>query len=417
MFDPENPVPRTVTFIRHAETTANAQRRWQGSSNAPFTDTGRDQIARLRARFADHAPRRLIASDLPRTMHTSQALGNASPDPAWREFDVGAWEGLTSDEVDIRFPGELPRLFSGDDFAIGGAERMSAFRVRIDRAFDDLVDDLVDEEEAVVVTHGGVIWAVVNRVLGASEGAVPVIPSHNTAVTRVRVFDDGGLQLTVFNDASHLDTVPTQFGPSGTHVTLFRHGQTEGNVSGRWQGRSDSALTELGLLQVANASAIAPGIDALYSSPLGRTMHTARIISEGAGVPAVPHDGLVEMSFGAWEDMTSAEAAAQHPALFEALYGRGEDHPRGGDGESFTGAGERLAATLSSLVQLNGSSSLGAVSHGAVIRAYAVHIVGLSFAERDRFPVPRNSSMTGIVYTEGRPMLASYNVAPHMDHT
>ncbi len=350
-------------------------------------------------------------------MHTSQAVGIASPDPAWREFDVGAWEGLTSDEVDSRFPGELARLFSGDDFAIGGAERMSAFRSRIGRAFDDLVDDLDEGDEAVVVTHGGVIWAVVNRVLGASEGAVPVIPSHNTAVTRVRVFEDGNLQLTVFNDASHLDSVPRQFGPSGTQVTLFRHGQTEGNVNARWQGRSDSALTELGLRQVASASAIAPGIDALYSSPLGRTMHTARIIAETTGAPAVPHEGLVEMSFGAWEDMTSAEAAAHHPDLFEALYGRGEDHPRGGDGETFTGAGERLAATLSSIVSHNGARSIGAVSHGAVIRAYAVHIVGLSFAQRDRLPVPRNSSMTGVVYTEDRPMLASYNVAPHMDNS
>lgn len=406
---------RTITFIRHAETAANAERRWQGSTNAPFTATGDDQIARLGRRFSGADVGRLVASDLPRTASTAAVLGEATLDPAWREFHVGAWEGLTSDEVRQRFPGEMDKLFTGEDFAIGGGEMMSDFRARIDAALDALAGSLDDGEQATVVTHGGVIWAIANRVLAPATGSAPLIPSHNTAVSRVRIDDDGAMQLTVFNDATHLDSVPTQFGPEGTPVTLIRHGQTSGNVEGRWQGRSDSPLTDHGIRQVEAASRLAPTFDALYTSPLGRTAHTAQIIGGAVGVPSVAHDGLVEMSFGTWENLTSAEAAAAHPDLFEAVYGRGEDHRRGGDGESFTEAGERLAAAIAEIVATDRHADVGLVSHGAAIRAYATLVVGLGFPERNRLPVPRNSSMSKVVYAEGKPVLASYNVAPHLD--
>lgn len=408
-------MPRTLTFIRHAETEANAERRWQGSTNAPFSARGRDQIARLTARFAGAKPARLVASDLPRTAATAGAIGTAELDPRWREFHVGGWEGLTSEEVEIRFPGELQRLFTGEDFAIGGGERMSAFRDRIATAYDELADDLDDGEEAVVVTHGGVIWAIVNRVLEPPNGTAPVIPSHNTAVTRIRVHDDGTTQLYMFNDATHLDDVPRQFGPEGAVVTLFRHGQTHGNVAGRWQGRSDSELTDVGTRQVERAAQHAPEMDALFTSPLGRAAMTAAILARRAGVDAVIDDGLAEMDFGTWEDLTLAEAADVAPELFEAIYHRGEDLPRGGDGESFTDAGKRFGAAVEALVARNGVRSMGVVSHGAVIRSFAIGLVGLGFPERNRLPVPRNSSMSRFVYTESGPALASYNVAPHLD--
>lgn len=407
-------MPRTITFIRHAETEANAERRWQGSLNAPISAVGRDQISRLASRFDRPAPR-LVASDLPRTAETAAAIGDAVLDPRWREFDVGRWEGLTTEEVEEAFPGELERLFTGEDFAIGGGERMSHFRERITDAFKALVDDLEDGDEATVVTHGGVIWAVANEILDPPDGPAPIIPSHNTALTRVHIDDDGVAQLFLFNDATHLDSVPTQFGPDGAVVTVFRHGQTVGNLTRRWQGRSDSPLTEEGERQAGEASTHAPALEALFTSPLGRAQSTARIIGGRLGIDPVPDDGLAEMSFGSWENLTLAEAAVAHPDLFDAIYRRDEDLPRGGDGESFTEAGERLGTALDTLVARNGHRSLGVVSHGAVIRAFAVGVAGLDFAGRNRIPVPRNTSMSGFVYTTSGPAIASYNVAPHLD--
>lgn len=408
-------MPRTVVLIRHAETQANAALRWQGTSSSDFTATGADQISRLAERTEPWTFDRLIASDLDRTMRTARAAGTPEPDPRWREFDVGAWEGLTSDEVRVQFPGELEALIAGEDLQLGGGERLSDFHERVVDAFDTLSDELDDGEEAVVVTHGGAIWSVLSHLIGAPGRSAAIIPSHNTAITRITIADDGEASIWVFNDAAHLDSLPTQFGPEGRVVTLVRHGQTEGNVTGRWQGRSDSPLTEHGQWQAETAAAAIPPVQSWYSSPAGRTLHTARILATGSDVDPSTHDGLLEMSFGAWENLTSAEALAADPEWFDAIYGRGEDLPRGRDGESFEQAAERFHLAIEELASTTDHSDIGVVSHGAAIRAYVTRITGVPFGGRGRFPVPRNTSMSRIVYANGAPVLGSYNVAPHLD--
>ncbi len=82
---------RTITFIRHAETTANLETRWQGRLDTKLSPNGLDQVERLRARQNGAVSGRLISSDLGRAMQTAGAIGEPEPDPAWREFDIGGW--------------------------------------------------------------------------------------------------------------------------------------------------------------------------------------------------------------------------------------------------------------------------------------------------------------------------------------
>ena len=148
-------------------------------------------------------------------------------------------------------------------------------------------------------------------------------------------------------------------------------------------------------------------------------MDSAAILGAQRSLDPTPVEGLVEMSFGSWENLTPEEAATADPDRFDAIYGRGEDHPRGGDGESFSGAAERMDRTIARLARAGEDDDtpvdVAAVSHGAAIRAYATQVLGLGFAERNRLPVPRNSSMSRVAYFDGTPVLASYNVAPHLD--
>jgi len=357
----------------------------------------------------------LIASDLPRTIRTASVLGHPVANPAWREFGVGEWEGLTSAEIATEFPGQMEAFLRGEDVAPGGGEQMSSFGRRVTAAFDAVVGSLADGGHAVAVTHGGVIWAIMSHVLGLTAGVPRMIPSHNTASTTIRIEDDDSAQVTTFNDATHLGKVSRQFGPEGTMVSLYRHGQTEANLADRWQGRTDSPLTALGREQVESAMAAAPRIDALFTSPLGRAVETASIIGEAVGVSPMDAEGLIEMSFGDWEDMTRQEAVASDPELFDLIYNRGEDMPRGRDGESFARTGERLSTTIASLAASSDQDHIGVVSHGAAIRAYFTTVMGLSFDSRDGFPVPRNSSLSQMLYTDSGPVLAAYNVAPHLD--
>jgi len=412
----ESPLAKTVTLIRHAETNANRVGRWQGSADSGISPHGEEQLLALANRRNGDRPDVLVASDLPRTMRTALVLGDPTPNAAFREFGVGDWEGLTTAEISDRFPGQIEAFFRGEDVAPGGGELMSDFGERVISAFSELTASLGDDESATVVTHGGVIWAIMGHVIGRDDGPSKMIPSHNTASTVIRMGDDGEQQVQIFNDASHLQSVPTQFGPQGTTVSLFRHGQSEGNVSGRWQGRTDSPLTPVGRQQVQTASTTAPEMQALFTSPLGRTVETATIIGDAIGIDPQGEDGLIEMSFGSWENLTMDEAATDDPELFETIYERGQDMPRGRDGESFAEAGERIHTTVESLAAQTAHDHIGAVSHGAAIRAYVTNVVGLSFATRDRFPIPRNSSMSQVRQTLSGPVLAAYNVAPHLDN-
>lgn len=411
----ENSLAKTVTLIRHAETNANRVGRWQGSADSGISPYGEEQIRALADRRNGLRPDILISSDLPRAMRTASVIGDAIPDSAWREFHVGGWEGLTSAEITERYPGQMEAFRRGEDIAPGGGEQMSAFGDRVVTAFEAVVGSLGDSEQAVIVTHGGVIWAIIASILGVSLRPLKIIPSHNTASTVIRIGDNGVKQVAVFNDATHLRSVPTQYGPVGTTVSLYRHGQTEGNVAGRWQGRTDSPLTVAGREQVAAVSVVAPPIEELFTSPLGRAVETASIIGDALGVAHTAEAGLVEMSFGSWENMTTAEAAAQDPELFDLIYDKGRDMPRGGDGESFTQAGERVYAAIESIADATQRGHVAAISHGAAIRAYITNLMGLTFATRHRFPIPRNSSLSQVRYTSTGPVLAAYNVAPHMD--
>jgi len=411
----DSPMTRTVTLIRHAETNANSVGRWQGNADSGISPRGEQQLVALASRQNGSGSNLLVASDLPRTIRTASVLGDPEPNPAWREFRVGDWEGLTSVEIMSKYPGQMEAFLAGEDVAPGGGERMSDFGDRVVAAFTDLVASLDEGQSATVVTHGGVIWAIMGYILGRSDGPMKLIPSHNTASTVIRIDADGDTQINVFNDATHLSAVPRQFGPQGTAVSLFRHGQSEANVAGRWQGRSDSPLTPLGRGQVVSAALTVPAVEALFTSPLGRTVETASILGAAAGLSPSDSEGLVEMAFGNWENMTIEEAIANDPDLFELIFTQDQDKPRGRDGETFAEAGERLHTTVASLAAASEFDHIGVVSHGAAIRAYVSSVVGLDFAARNRLPIPRNSSMSQIRQTPSGPVLAAYNVAPHLD--
>lgn len=201
--------PVRITFVRHGESVANRVQRWQGQGDSPLSDRGKRQAeacgARLKARRFD----RVISSDLSRAADTARAAGFPFElDPAWREFDVGAWEGLTREEVMARFPDEMERLKNGEDIPLGGGETHAAFAERIDYALDRLLKSMAPGEHALVVCHGGVIGTVMARAFGLRQRTRwPLWRASNTSLTELCFYPDGSGELCVFNDTMHLSRI------------------------------------------------------------------------------------------------------------------------------------------------------------------------------------------------------------------
>ena len=99
---------------------------------------------------------------------------------------------------------------------------------------------------------------------------------------------------------------------------LIRHGETDWNKSGKFLGQYDVPLNDRGLAQAREtAEAVAAdGPDALYSSPLARTMRLAEEVSRLTALPVNPMPGLKELDLGDMEGLTGAELRERWPDFF-----------------------------------------------------------------------------------------------------
>lgn len=103
-----------------------------------------------------------------------------------------------------------------------------------------------------------------------------------------------------------------------SELVLIRHGETDWNVAGRYQGTSDRLLNDLGHQQAAAVAESMRGEswDAIIASPLKRAWHTALPIAEALGIRSdllIPDPRLMERSFGVAEGFTLAERTERFP--------------------------------------------------------------------------------------------------------
>ena len=161
---------------------------------------------------------------------------------------------------------------------------------------------------------------------------------------------------------------------------LVRHGETEWNKLGKFQGQYDTALNERGLAQ-ARETAIASrewGLTAIYASPLSRTMRVAGELGREAGLPVNTRDGLMELALGELEGVRGGEMRAGWPEVFETWNTRPELTVMPG-GESLQALEDRAWEVILELEEGHGrDDNLAVVSHNFTIRAICGKAAGHS---------------------------------------
>jgi probable phosphoglycerate mutase len=148
-----------------------------------------------------------------------------------------------------------------------------------------------------------------------------------------------------------------------TDLLVVRHGQSEWNAAGRWQGHADVALDEAGRRQAAEAALALGTFDAVWSSHLQRAHLTASIIAEILGIGPVQVDArLAETDVGPWEGLTQREVEEGWPGFLAA-----RRRPEGF--EPYDDAARRMLAALADIAAQHPGAEVLVVSHGGVIRA------------------------------------------------
>jgi broad specificity phosphatase PhoE len=163
-----------LLLLRHAQSEWNALGRWQGMADPPLSPRGREQAATAGRLLVPWGISGAVSSDLQRARATAEAiaaeLALVAPigiEPGLREYDLGAWSGLTRVEIEAGWPGEIEEWRHGRLVATPGGETRTAFVARISATVARIVAD-PPAETVVVVTHGGVISA-----LGLALGEPP----------------------------------------------------------------------------------------------------------------------------------------------------------------------------------------------------------------------------------------------------
>lgn len=187
---------------------------------------------------------------------------------------------------------------------------------------------------------------------------------------------------------------------------ITRHGKTQWNVEGRFQGAKDSPLVESGKrdAKALHDYLLHDNFDAVFTSPLGRAKETARIIFSGRKDIKIQEDKrLEEMNFGIFEGMKTEAIFEEYNELYDNLWNHPEKFTRTPmGGESFDDVQKRISSFVSDLKEMPKDSKVFIVTHGMYFVCLQAYFLGL---DRKDFPsinryIVRGCSLT-IVEIDG----------------
>lgn len=162
------------------------------------------------------------------------------------------------------------------------------------------------------------------------------------------------------------------------HLLLVRHGETDWNAAGRWQGHTDVPLNPTGRAQALAVAARlrAEGVCAIATSDLCRARGTAEIVAEALGLEvALVDGGLRERCYGAWEGLTRGECQARFPEEWARHVADPRTAPPGG--ESTDALLARVVPAIHRAAERLTSPAL-LVTHGGVMRAFLAAALGVA---------------------------------------
>ena len=163
-----------------------------------------------------------------------------------------------------------------------------------------------------------------------------------------------------------------------TEIIIIRHGETEWNKTGRFQGHSDVPLSAEGRAQAAalGKNLVVDHVDAIYASDLRRAMETAAPLAQRFGLEVISDPLLRELNFGSWEGRNFNDVNAENPDAMKTFYNDPErvNIP---DSEPFPEFQRRVAGRVREIVAQERGKRIVIVSHGASIRILFADILSM----------------------------------------
>ena len=199
-----------ICFIRHGETSWNAERRMQGHIDIPLNTAGMGQAKRLanaltQTKYSFDA---IYSSDLERAVHTANAVANAlslavQTTPQLRERNVGQLQGLLLSEAPVLFPEIWQNHIARElDHDLGGGESIRAFHQRMQGVLELFLRQHRGQS-ILAVSHGGSLDMIYRIVTQQALDAERVAVVPNTSLNWI-THDGSVWSIQRWADTSHL---------------------------------------------------------------------------------------------------------------------------------------------------------------------------------------------------------------------
>lgn len=199
-----------LMLVRHGETEWNVQRRYQGQTDVPLSEVGKQQAELIAERLVGQKIDAIYASDLSRAWETAQIIVEKSglkifPEPRLRELKFGVLEGLTFDEAEAQHPEMIAAWLKNFNNTPDSAETIRSFNRRVVSLLDDLKRKH-DEQIVLLVGHGGSLSETLRVVLELSREKRWYLEMENASLSEVSISEDF-VSLKRLNETCHLESL------------------------------------------------------------------------------------------------------------------------------------------------------------------------------------------------------------------
>lgn len=430
-----------VIILRHGQSSYNSQGRIQGRSDlSVLTDCGQADAQLTGAAFQGLKFDAAYCSPLQRAHQTATtvltSLGQQDclrTDDRLLEIDLPLWETMLNQEVREKYaeqyqawkkrPHELKMLLPQTDDSQQEFYPVLALYQQATSFWQGIIPSH-QGKTILIVAHNGINRALISTALGIPAHLYHSIQQSNCGVTVLNFSSGWGdnVQLESLNQTSHLgQRLPTFRPPNrGPRFLLVRHGETDWNRAGKFQGQIDVPLNDNGRNQAGLAAEFLKTIeiDFAFTSPMSRPKETAQIILKDRSSLTLNEDAdLREIGHGLWEGKFEAEIKAEYPGELERWQSQPESVQMP-EGENLQDVWTRATAAWQRVLsQVGDRPQTGiVVAHDATNKVLLCNLLGLGLA--DIWKIKQgNGAVTVIDYPDGiagQPVIQALNLTSHL---
>jgi broad specificity phosphatase PhoE len=395
-------VPLRLLLVRHGLSSFNKERRIQGRDDlSNLSEEGHEQARALGRSLQDVSIQAVYSSPLQRAAATTASLletqGGQAPDPVFDdgllEVDLEPWSGQTIDEL-MQGSTEAYKIWKQRPMELELQRRDGSSYKPLPELMEQargFISTLLERHPAtgndtvLVVAHNAILRCLMLVLLGEPDHGFRRLRVDNTSLSvfNIRPGDNGPqVQIECLNSTTHLQPLPEK--GKNARLILVRHGETDWNKAGRFQGQIDIPLNENGRRQAAAARDFLKDIpiDRAWSSTLSRPTETAQIILEAhPDVPLTQIDGLVEIGHGVWEGKLESEIREDWSELLDT-WKRAPETVQMPEGETIQDVWARSVRSWGEIAgELKPEETVLVVAHDAVNKTILCDLLGLTPAD------------------------------------